>query len=107
MKSFQVVLVITFFTIIAVKAGGDIFLPKNFLQERSFDDEDDDEEKVNEIVIFLPRCRFDENGKPTKEVTGSCIGRCRKTKLNFMAQSPDEEDACCCVNWDRSRHANH
>ena len=100
MKSFQVVLVILFLSIIAVKAGGDGFLPRNIIQERSFDYND-------EVVIFLPRCKFDEHGKPTKELTGNCMGRCRKTKLNFMAQSPDEEDACCCVNWDKSRHAHH
>lgn len=100
MKSFQIVLVTLIFSISAVKAGGDTFLPRNIVNEKSFDDEE-------QPIIFLPRCRLDEEGNPTKEVTARCDGHCRRTLIRFKSQSPDvEEDACCCVNWDKSKHAN-
>lgn len=104
MKSFPIVLVTLVFSFSAVKAGGDTFsnfLPQNFLHARAFDY--DGEEKP---MIFLPRCRLDDKGNPTKELTGNCEGRCRRTKIIFKPQLPNEEDSCCCVSWDKSKHSN-
>lgn len=106
MKSWKVSVILLAICIISfVRAGGDTFPIDQsfedsglFPQRRFFDEEIDYNEQP---LIYLPKCRLDENGQPSGVVTGSCDGRCRKTKIIFRAKSRNEQDGCCCINWDQ------
>lgn len=59
-----------------------------------------DDPPESQTVLILPHCLVSKSGIPKSKVTGPCDqGRCRKTKIRFLARG--KQNKCCCTDWGR------